>query len=223
MSLCVVTGAAGALGSELARVLAARGDDVALVDRAQARTRLDALVKEIGARASAHESIADAKKRGSIECAALVAGGWAGGVDLADASHDDSYRAMMESNVDTVHEAFRVLLPDMIAKRHGAIVVIGTRNVERPWTGKGSAAYTASKSAAVALARAAAAEVVEHGVRINAIMPSTMDTPANRASMPSADFTRWVTTESAAGVIAFLLSEAARDVSGAVIPVYGRA
>ncbi len=60
-------------------------------------------------------------------------------------------------------------------------------------------------------------------MRINSIMPSTMDTPANRASMPNADFSRWVTTESAAGVIAFLLSEAARDVSGAVIPVYGRA
>jgi NAD(P)-dependent dehydrogenase (short-subunit alcohol dehydrogenase family) len=222
MALCVVTGAAGALGSEVARVLAARGDDVALVDRKEARAKLDAIAKAIGARATAHESIADAQTRGAIECAALIAGGWAGGVSLHE-SKDDSYRAMMDSNVDTVHDALRALLPNMVAKKFGAIVVIGTRNVERPWTGKGSAAYTASKSAAVALARAAAAEVVEHNVRINAIMPSTMDTPANRASMPNADFSHWVTTSSAAGVIAFLLSDASRDVSGAVIPVYGRA
>jgi NAD(P)-dependent dehydrogenase (short-subunit alcohol dehydrogenase family) len=222
MALCVVTGAAGALGSEVARVLAARGDDVALVDRAQARARLDAIAKEIGARASAHESIAGALERGSVEYAALVAGGWAGGTNVDDAPKDDAWRAMMESNVDTVHDAFRELLPNMVARSRGAIVVVGTRNVERPWTGAGSAAYTASKSAAVALARAVAAEVLERGVRINAIMPSTMDTPANRAAMPKADFSRWVSTSSAAGVIAFLLSEAARDVSGATIPIYGR-
>ncbi len=89
--------------------------------------------------------------------------------------------------------------------------------------GQGRRAYTASKHAAVALAQTVAAEVVEYGVRINAVLPSTMDTPANRAAMPKADFGKWVTTPSAAGVIAFLLSDAARDVSGAAIPLYGRA
>jgi NAD(P)-dependent dehydrogenase (short-subunit alcohol dehydrogenase family) len=130
---------------------------------------------------------------------------------------------MMESNVGTVHAALRALLPGMVARKRGAIVVVGSRNVERPWTGASAAAYTASKAAAVAMAEAAAAEVLEHGVRINAVLPSTMDTPANRAAMPKADFSRWVTTQSAAGVIAFLLSDAARDVSGAAIPLYGRA
>jgi NAD(P)-dependent dehydrogenase (short-subunit alcohol dehydrogenase family) len=75
----------------------------------------------------------------------------------------------------------------------------------------------------VTLAQTAAAEVLEHGVRINAVLPSTMDTPANRKAMPDADPTKWVSLPSAAGVIAFLLGEDARDVSGAVIPVYGRA
>jgi NAD(P)-dependent dehydrogenase (short-subunit alcohol dehydrogenase family) len=223
MALCVVTGAAGALGSEVARALAARGDDVALVDRAETRTRLDALAKQIGERATAHESIEDARARGDVELAALIAGGWAGGVNVFDAKRDDSYDAMMTSNAGTVHDAFRLLLPGMVAKKRGAIVVVGSRNVERPWTGAGSAGYTASKAAAVALAQATAAEVLEHGVRINAILPSTMDTQANRTSMPKADFSRWVTTTSAAGVIAFLLSDAARDISGAVIPIYGRA
>jgi NAD(P)-dependent dehydrogenase (short-subunit alcohol dehydrogenase family) len=111
----------------------------------------------------------------------------------------------------------------MVARKSGSIVVVGARGVERPWTNAGSAAYGAAKSAAVSLAEAAAAEVLEHGVRINAIMPSALDTAANRRSMPNADFSKWVTPASAAAVIAFLLSDDARDVSGAKIPVYGRA
>ena len=101
-------------------------------------------------------------------------------------------------------------------------MVVGSRAVEQPWTSARSAAYAASKSAVVALARAVAAEVLEDGVRVNAILPSTMDTPANRAAMPKADPSRWVSLESAAGVVAFLLSDAARDISGVALPVYGR-
>ncbi len=204
----------------MARALAARGDAVALLDREQTRGRLETLAKEIGHGATVHVSLEELK--GDVELAALVAGGWAGGVPLHETKDDAVFHAMMDSNVNTVHMALRTLLPGMVARKRGAIVVIGSRNVERPWTGKGSAAYTASKHAAVALAQTAAAEVLEHGVRINAVLPSTMDTPANRASMPKADFSQWVTTPSAAGVIAFLLSDAARDVSGAAIPLYGR-
>lgn len=184
---------------------------------------MDALVKELGAKASAHFDIESALARGPVEFAALIAGGWAGGTPLHEAKDDSAFRAMMDSNVATVHSALRALLPGMVARKHGAVVVVGSRNVERPWTGKGSAEYTASKAAAVAMAQAASAEVLEHGVRINAILPSTMDTAANRKSMPNADVTRWVTTSSAAGVVAFLLSDAARDISGAAIPLYGRA
>ena len=218
MAVCLVTGAAGALGAAVARTLAARGDEIALVDRARARARLEALASELG-RASAHVAIEDRP----YDYAALIAGGWAGGAPIHETKDESVLDAMLDSNVRTVHAALRSLLPGMVARKGGAIVVVGSRNVERPWSGAGAAAYTASKSAAVALAQAAAAEVIEHGVRINSILPSTMDTPANRASMPKADFTRWVATSSAASVIAFLLSDAARDVSGAVVPVYGRA
>jgi NAD(P)-dependent dehydrogenase (short-subunit alcohol dehydrogenase family) len=95
--------------------------------------------------------------------------------------------------------------------------------VERPWTSASASGYSASKAAVVALAQTVAAEVLESTVRLNAVLPSTMDTAANRAAMPNADPARWVSTDSVAGVIAFLLSDAARDVSGAAIPVYGRA
>jgi NAD(P)-dependent dehydrogenase (short-subunit alcohol dehydrogenase family) len=220
MARALVTGAAGALGGDVVRALALRGDSVALVDRPEGRARLEALVKELGANVAICHSIEEA---GPVDVAALVAGGWAGGTPLHETKDDVTYQAMMQSNVATVYDALRLLLPGMVARKNGSIVVVGSRNVERPWTGAGSAAYTASKHAAVALAQTAAAEVLEHGVRINAVLPSTMDTAANRASMPKADFTRWVTTASAAGVIAFLLSDAARDVSGAAIPLYGRA
>jgi NAD(P)-dependent dehydrogenase (short-subunit alcohol dehydrogenase family) len=221
MAHALVTGAAGALGGDVARALVARGDSVVLVDRPEGRARAEALAKELGSKASVHASIEEASAE--IDVAALIAGAWAGGTPLHETRDDATYHAMMDANVNTVHIALRTLLPGMVARKHGAIVVVGSRNVERPWTGAGSAAYTASKHAAVALAQAAAAEVLTHGVRINAILPSTMDTAANRAAMPKADFSRWVTTASAAGVIAFLLSDAARDVSGAAIPLYGRA
>jgi NAD(P)-dependent dehydrogenase (short-subunit alcohol dehydrogenase family) len=100
---------------------------------------------------------------------------------------------------------------------------VGSRAAESPATSARAAAYGASKAAVVALSQAVAAEVREHGVRVNAILPSTLDTPANRAAMPKADASRWVSLASAAEVIAFLLSDAARDVSGAAVPVYGRA
>jgi NAD(P)-dependent dehydrogenase (short-subunit alcohol dehydrogenase family) len=101
--------------------------------------------------------------------------------------------------------------------------VVGARAAVRPETSAGAAAYAASKAAVVALAQAAAAEVLKHGVRVNAVLPSILDTPANRAGIPGADFTRWVSVDSLAGVIQFLLSDAARDITGAAIPVYGRA
>jgi NAD(P)-dependent dehydrogenase (short-subunit alcohol dehydrogenase family) len=110
----------------------------------------------------------------------------------------------------------------MIAARSGSVVLVGSRAAVQPWTSAGAAAYAASKAALVALAQAVAQEVLEHGVRVNAILPSTMDTPANRKAMPNADPSRWVGTDSAASVISFLLSDASRDVSGAAIPVYGR-
>jgi NAD(P)-dependent dehydrogenase (short-subunit alcohol dehydrogenase family) len=102
-------------------------------------------------------------------------------------------------------------------------VVIGSLAAERPWESARAAAYAASKAAVVALAQTVAAEVREASVRVNVILPSTIDTPQNRAAMPSADASRWVTPESIADVVKFLLSEAAKDISGAAIPVYGNA
>ena len=136
---------------------------------------------------------------------------------------DASFASMLEANALTVHAALLGLLPGMVERRAGSVVVVGSRNVERPWLGANAAGYTASKAAAVSLAQAAAAEVLGSRVRVNAVLVSTMDTPANRKAMPDVDPSTWVSTESVSSVIAFLLSDAARDVSGAEIPIYGRA
>jgi NAD(P)-dependent dehydrogenase (short-subunit alcohol dehydrogenase family) len=233
--VALVSGAGGALGAEVARVLSKRGDSVVLVDGAASKARLEQLASTLPRSLVVAGDITDdatwtdAMPRiehelgGPPSLAALVAGAWRGGRPLHEESDDVVWKAMMSANLETVRRSLVRLLPPMVSRKQGSIVVVGSRAVEQPWTGAGSAAYTASKSAVVALARAVAAEVLAQGVRVNAILPSTMDTAANRAAMPNADPTAWVSLASAAGVIAFLLSDAARDISGAALPLYGRA
>jgi NAD(P)-dependent dehydrogenase (short-subunit alcohol dehydrogenase family) len=235
VTVALVTGAAGALGAEVARALAAAGHKLALVDTEQAAARLAEVARDIGGGAIAAFDITSAtswrEKLAELEHelgapvshAALIAGGWRGGKKLFEETDDTTYDAMIGANVTTVYRSLRALLPGMVARGSGSVVLVGSRAVERPWSSAGSAAYGASKNAAVALAQAAAEEVLDRGVRINAVLPSTMDTAANRRAMPDVDPTKWVSVTSAAGVIAFLLSDGARDVSGAAVPVYGRA
>lgn len=234
--ICVVTGAAGALGSAVAKHLAKEDYRLALFDVEAARERLTALAEELGATRACHvtgdfglattwrEAIAKVSRTFGAppSRAALIAGGYAGGVPVHEAKDDTAYEHMMKINVDPTYHAFRALLPSMVEARDGSIVVIGSKAVERPWTSANAAAYGASKAAVVAMAKAVAAEVEAYGVRVNAILPSTLDTPANRRAMPDADPSAWVSLDSAAGVVAFLLSNAARDVSGTSLPVHGR-
>jgi NAD(P)-dependent dehydrogenase (short-subunit alcohol dehydrogenase family) len=231
----MITGAVGALGLALSRHLAGRGDRVAGVGLRRHEERLRKLEQELGAAfaglaleedsVTGWDAVLDAaeSRLGPVSGAALVAGGWRGGRPF-DAERDETlWREMLDENLESAQRALRALLPRLVARRSGSVVVVGSRNVERPWSGAGAAAYTVAKSAVVALARVVAGEVRDAGVRVNAILPSTIDTPANRAAMPDADASRWVAPESIAAVVEFLLSDAARDVSGAVLPVYGRA
>jgi NAD(P)-dependent dehydrogenase (short-subunit alcohol dehydrogenase family) len=235
--IVAITGAAGALGAALAEQLGAQGYKLALFDVPRAKERLAQIAASLGpGRAmSLAVDLATAEAwRGAIgdvraslgaapTHAVLVAGGWEGGAPLHAAANDDAFTSMVHMNLDTAYHALRALLPPMVEAGAGSVVVIGSRAVERPWTSSGAAAYAATKSAVVTLAEVVSAEVLEHGVRVNAVLPSTLDTPANRAAMPDADASRWVSLASAAGVIGFLLSDAARDVSGASVPLYGRA
>jgi NAD(P)-dependent dehydrogenase (short-subunit alcohol dehydrogenase family) len=227
----LVTGATGAFGSVLVKTLAARGERVIAVVRPGSKAEGFAnepgvVVKAIDllSRDSWKKSLAELAADGLVpDGAVLSAGNWKGGERLHESSDDRVWRAMIENNLETAHTSLVSLLPGMVERRRGSIVLIGSRAAERPWESAGASAYAAAKAAVVALARVAAQEVLAEGVRVNVVLPSVIDTPPNRAAMPDADHARWVSPESLAQTIAFLLSDAARDVTGSVLPVYGRA
>jgi NAD(P)-dependent dehydrogenase (short-subunit alcohol dehydrogenase family) len=233
--IALVTGAAGALGAEVARVLFGRGCKLALVDAEHTVDRLRELAASLGKACVVAGDITaistwavglariERELGGTPTQAALIAGGWSGGKPVHQDADGSVLRVMNTANLDTVYVSLRALLPPMVSRGRGSVVVVGSRAAVQPWTSAGSAAYAASKAAVVALAQAVAAEVLPHGVRVNAVLPSTMDTPANRSAMPEADPSQWVSLGSAAGAVAFLLGDEARDVSGAALPLYGRA
>jgi NAD(P)-dependent dehydrogenase (short-subunit alcohol dehydrogenase family) len=112
-------------------------------------------------------------------------------------------------------------LPAMLAAGEGSVVCVSSRAALRPFPG--AAGYITSKAAVLALVDALHAEYVQDGIRVNAILPSVIDTPANRADQPDADTSKWVKPAEIAGVIRFLCSPESAPTSGAHIPVYGRA
>lgn len=229
----VVTGAAGALGGALVRYLAAHGSRIIAIDRPEAGDALAEVARDapgvvpIELDATSSETWSPVLEHliadfGPPIGAVLTAGGYRGGRRLFEADADATWRAMLSMNLESAGVGLQALLGPMVSAKRGSVVLIGSRAAARPWESAGSAAYAASKAAVVALMQAAAAEVLEDGVRINAVLPSTLDTPQNRKAMPTADRSRWVSPESLCEVVGFLLSDAARDVSGAAIPVYGR-
>ena len=115
----------------------------------------------------------------------------------------------------------RAMLPGMVSRGGGRVVAVSSRAALRPFAG--SAAYAASKAGLIALVGAAAEDVKHDGVTVNCVLPSVIDTPANRGAQPDADAGRWVQPVEIGHVLAFLLSERASAVTGAAIPVYGRA
>jgi NAD(P)-dependent dehydrogenase (short-subunit alcohol dehydrogenase family) len=230
----VVTGAAGGLGPTLVRFLIERGDRVAAIGSPRSADPLRTLQQQLGSKcigiamdvnspAEWERALARMDKEiGAPWGAALLAGGYKGGRPFHEAD-EAVWQNMLSVNLETARRSLQALLPGMVQRRAGSIVAVGSQVIERPWKGAGSAAYTAAKSAVVGLARAVAAEVLKDNVRVNAVLPSTIDTPTNRTAMPRADTTGWVSPESLSQVIGFLLSEASRDISGAALPVYGRA
>src|ERR1700722_8995453 len=154
----------------------------------------------------------------------------AGVVNLVGGFH--AGKRVHETPIDVFEEQFRVNLrptylvtqaaiPHMMQAGGGSIVCVGTRAALEPFSG--AAGYASSKAAVLAFARSVAVEYRDDGIRCNAILPSVIDTPANRRSMPNADQDRWVKPAEIAGVIAYRLSDAASPTSAALVPVYGRA
>jgi NAD(P)-dependent dehydrogenase (short-subunit alcohol dehydrogenase family) len=149
----------------------------------------------------------------------LVGGFHAG--KRVDETPIEVFEAQFRLNLRPTYLVVQAALPLLSAAGGGSIVCMGTRAALQPFAG--AAGYVSSKAAVLAFVRAVAVEYKDDGIRCNAVLPSVIDTPANRASMPNADHDRWVKPAEIAGVIAHLLSDDALPTSGALIPVYGRA
>jgi len=167
------------------------------------------------ARAVAAATIA---KWGRIDVLVHLVGGFAGGKSVAD-TDDATLEQMLAVNLMPAFHMIRAVLPDMRARGAGRILAIGSKTAVEPQPKVG--AYSASKAALVSLVRTVALENKDRGISANVILPGTMDTPGNRASMPGADPTKWVRPAQVASLLVHLASDDASQISGAVIPILG--
>lgn len=228
----IVTGAAGNLGGALARAFDAAGAHLVLVDHKPGR--LQALYPEwaggdrhllaapvnLSKIEEVQAMVAQAQGRfGRIDVLVNAAGGYAGGKSIAESGLED-WEGLYDKNMRTALIVTKTVLPGMIERQSGRIVNVGARAATL--SGANAAAYSAAKLAVHRLTEALAAETKAQGITVNCVLPSTIDSAENRAGSPKADPGKWVTAESLAGVILFLASPAARDITGALLPVYGR-
>ncbi|MES2264333.1 MAG: SDR family NAD(P)-dependent oxidoreductase [Pseudomonadota bacterium] len=222
----IVTGGFGVLGRALGALLVQRGARVALLDRAPVPAGLETnanlfafgeadLSDAQGAKAAFD---AAAGQLGGVDALVNVAGGFSW-ESIADGSIE-TWDRMYSMNLRTAVLSAQAAVPHLLTRGAGRIVNVGALASLKAGIGMG--AYAASKAGVARLTEALAEELKDHGVTVNAVMPSMIDTPANRADMPDADFTRWVTPAALAAVIAFLLSDDGAPVTGACLPVAGR-
>ena len=226
--IVIVTGAFGALGRVVARTLVAQGARLALVDAAPAAP------EPVAAEFAAHQLLPAIDLSSAQATQAMVAqvverhGGLDAAVNIAGAFRWETvaegdpatWDLLFAVNVKTALHVCRASLPHLVKRPGARIVNIGAGAAGKAAAGMG--AYAASKSGVLRLTEAMAEETKDKGLTVNAILPSIIDTPANRKDMPDADFSRWVAPEAVADVIAFLLSDGARAITGAGIPVMGR-
>jgi len=156
---------------------------------------------------------------GSIDVLVNIAGGFRW--QTLEQGDLEGWDTMFAINLKTALVSTKAALPQLLESRAGRIVNVGAGAAARP-AGAGMGAYTASKAGVHKLTESLAQELKDRGITVNAVLPGTIDTPRNRADMPDADFSRWVPPEAIAAVIAFLASEQAAAVTGALLPVYGR-
>jgi NAD(P)-dependent dehydrogenase (short-subunit alcohol dehydrogenase family) len=226
----IVTGAGGNLGAAVVRLLAERGWRIVAMERTEAALArvVDGLdparvLAEPGVDLGDPDACAGLVRRaverfGRVDGLVHTVGGFA----MAEVAEGDlaHWERLLQANLFTALNVCRAVVPVMRTAGRGSIVTVGATAAAR--AGRGMAAYASAKSAVLRLTEALAAELKDAGVRANCVLPGTIDTPPNRAAMPKADTSRWVTPLQIAEVIAFLLAPASDAVTGAAIPVTGR-
>ncbi len=157
---------------------------------------------------------------GNIHGLCSLVGGWAGGRDVEE-TDDVRFERMIDLNLRSAFYAVRAAIPHLKESGWGRIILVGSRAaLDHP---SGQAAFNIAKAGVVALGQSAAEELEGSGVTANVLMPSVIDTPATRKSLPYADYVNWPTPDEIAAVADFVLSEESAVINGALIPVYGRA
>jgi NAD(P)-dependent dehydrogenase (short-subunit alcohol dehydrogenase family) len=221
----LITGANGGLGAFVTNAFLRSGARVVGASRRITSTEFDhpnftAVSAELTSKDGSARVIDDVlESHGRLDTLVHLVGAWAGG-ELAGDTSDETFERMFDLNLRSAFHIIRAALPSMQANATGRILAVGARAGVEPLPN--SAAYSASKAALISLVRSVALEYGRYGISANIVMPATMDTPANRAALPTADFSQWVHPCQVAEMLVHLASPAASDVNGAAIPMYGR-
>lgn len=229
----LVAGGTGGLGRAISLALLEKGAQVAITFRSE--DELTALIQAADnsrARlAGFHADVTDANamtelaqklkaQYGHLDGLVNTVGAYAGGTTLWETG-PDTFDRMIGLNLRSGYALAHAVAPVLVAQKHGSIVNIAAKAA---WDhAAGASAYAASKAAALALMDSLGADLRGTGVRVNSVLPSIIDTPANRRAMPNADYTQWPKPEDIARVVLFLLSDESRVIHGASIPVFGNA
>lgn len=221
----LVTGATGGLGGEVAAALRAGGWRVVAPVRGRGADLpgvtvvpgIDITEPEAAARAAA---VAAGEPAAPLRAVVTLVGGYAGGGRVHELAVAD-FERQFAVNLRPTFVAVQAALPHLVAAGGGSVVCVSSRAAVAPFPG--ASGYIAAKAAVLAFAQTVAAEYRDAGVRCNCVLPSVIDTPANRAAQPDADHSRWVAPAEIAQVIHFLAGDESSSVNGAAVPVYGRA
>jgi NAD(P)-dependent dehydrogenase (short-subunit alcohol dehydrogenase family) len=215
----LMTGGAGALGQKVAPAFAEAGAKVIIVGQRPPSKQSDgsvAIQADVTEEGEVRRVVGDVLQRaGRIDCLVNLVGAFAmGRVADTDAS---LWQRMLTLNVTSAFLLSKAVIPHMLRRREGRVVHIAARAAVEPFPG--AAAYIVAKAGLVALIRTLSLELAGSGVTVNGVLPGTIDTPANRKSMPEADPSKWVRPESIAQVLVFLASHEANGLNGALIPI----
>jgi NAD(P)-dependent dehydrogenase (short-subunit alcohol dehydrogenase family) len=233
--VAVITGATGALGRVVVKAFLNHGMRVVSTYRREEKQNelIDFLGEASGALISVKTDVTNeadvqalfqkvVEDYGRVDILLNIVGAYKGGTEIADTKEED-WDSMMSINLKSAFLCSKAALPHMMRQNYGRIINVASRTaLEKRYRGK-SGAYAVSKAGVVVLTETIAEETKKHDINVNCILPSTIDTPDNRRNLPEADFSKWVKPEQIAKVLLFLVSEDSSTISGASIPVYGKA
>ena len=224
--IVLVTGANGGLGTHVTKAFLETGATVIGSSRKIQQSEFDAknftaISAELSSYDSAKRFMDEVLRRfGRLDVLVHTVGGFAGGASVAE-TDDATFERMVDVNLNSTFYILRAAIPVLRRSDSGRIIAIGSRAALEP--GPGVGAYSASKAAMLSLIRTVALENQDAGLTANVILPGTIDTSANRAAMPKADFSKWVKPDNISSMVVWLAGDSAKEITGAALPMYGAA